>query len=187
MKRILFLLALLPLASCQRDTITSIWVPKEETITAASSHQSTGRSGISWHLPEGWIEQAPADMRVGSFIAKAANGQEVDISIVPLTGMAGGMLANINRWRGQIQLPSLEETDLDGQTKKITLGNRPMTYVDFSSADPLIEGKYKKRIIAAIYEHQGKTWFFKMTGEEEAIGSVEAGFKKFLSDLHFDE
>ncbi len=126
-------------------------------------------------------------MRLGSFLAKAENGQAVDISVVPLSGLAGGMLANINRWRGQIQLPPIEEQDLATGAKLISVGRLQMNQVDFVSSVLLIDGRYKKRIVAAIYEKSGQTWFFKMNGEDEAVRSMKPAFKKFLESLRFND
>src|SRR5260221_14262107 len=120
-----FLSIFLSFTGCQRNEITSIWIPKEEVQTPVAA-LSNDHPQISWTLPEGWTELPPADMRVGSFLAKGQNGQSVDISVVPLSGSAGGMLANINRWRGQIQIPPIEEKDLNSVAKLITVGARQM-------------------------------------------------------------
>ncbi len=47
-------------------------------------------------------------MRVASFEV-SENGKTADVSVIPLGGMAGGDLANVNRWRGQVGLPPLAE------------------------------------------------------------------------------
>ena len=100
-------------------------------------------------------------MRVGSFLVKGKNGQEADVSVIPLSGEAGGELANINRWRGQIDLEPLTEAKLPTHIEKIKPASRPMHLVDMAN--------HKKRLIAAIYPQGPRSWFFKMTGEASLV------------------
>lgn len=176
MTRVCFILVLFSLISCRKESITSVWVPKEETASPISPIVNN-HPEIVWTVPEGWMEQPASDMRVGSFQAKAANNELVDISIVSLSGQAGGMLANVNRWRGQIQLPPIEEKDLSHESKLITVGGRQMDWIEMANQ--------KRRIIAAVYEHQGQTWFFKMSGDDAAVNTVKSDFREFLSNLRF--
>ena len=117
-------------------------------------------------------------MRVGSFLIKGENGEEADMSVVPLSGDAGGDLANINRWRGQIDLAPLSPADLSTQSETITPGGRKMLYVDFA--------KGPKRLMAAIYHVGERTWFFKMMGEDATVASAKPSFIQFLRSLKFN-
>jgi len=142
---------------------------------------------VGWKVPRGWKEQAPSTMRVGSFLIKGANGQGADMSVVPLSGEAGGDLANINRWRGQINLSPISATDLSAQSETITPGGRKMLYIDFVSHDLLVDNQFKKRLMAAIYHREGRTWFFKMVGEDATVLSAKPAFMQFLKSLKFNE
>jgi len=140
---------------------------------------------IEWKLPSGWQDQPPSSMRVGSFLAKGSNGQAVDISVVPLSGEAGGDLSNINRWRGQINLEPISDADLPQNSKTITPAGRSMLWVDIVSREPLVDNKYPKRLIAAVYKQGNRTWFFKMTGEDKAVEETKPTFLQFLKSLRF--
>jgi hypothetical protein len=140
---------------------------------------------ISWTVPSGWTEQPASSMHVGSFLATGSNGQKVDISVVPLSGPAGGTLANINRWRGQINLPPIEDQDLSRLTETIKSGTKDMLLVDFVSEQNLIDNKFKKRLVAATYTNGEQTWFFKMTGEDQAVKDNKSSFIKFLRSPKF--
>ena len=134
---------------------------------------------ISWKVPEGWQEQAPSSMRVGSFLIKGKTAQQADISVVPLSGMAGGDLANINRWRGQIGLDPISEADLPKQSQTLSPAGRKMLFVDFANGE--------KRLMAAIYTRSDRTWFFKMAGEDATVASAKPAFLQFLKSLTFNE
>jgi hypothetical protein len=142
---------------------------------------------ISWKVPSDWREQAPTSIRVGSFLIKGANGQSADMSVIPLSGMAGGDLANINRWRGQINLGPISEADLTAQSETVKYAGRSMLYVDFVSGSPVINNQFKKRLMAAIYHRGERTWFFKMVGEDTTVLSAKPAFQQFLKSLKFND
>ena len=193
---ILFLPALLVLGCRRNDEIQTYRVSKETEpampmasgmamgagMTAAASPKE-----IEWKVPSGWAEQPLSAIRVGSFLIKGENGQTADMSVIPLSGEAGGDLANINRWRGQINLPPISEADLSAQGETIDPRGRKMLYVDFVSREVLINNHYRKRLMAAIYHANDRSWFFKMTGEDATVLSAKAAFMQFLKSLKFHD
>ena len=54
-------------------------------------------SRLTCKTPDGWNEVPPGKMRVASFNVKGKDGKQADVSVVPLGGLAGGDLANVNR------------------------------------------------------------------------------------------
>ena len=124
-------------------------------------------------------------MRIGSFFASGKDGLKSDISVVVLAGAAGGDLANVNRWRGQINLEPIGEADLPKYSKRIAPAGRPMMMVNFVTPDLFIDNRYKKRLIAVSYPRGANTWFFKMTGEDALVHSLEPSFTRFLENLRF--
>ena len=172
------------LASCQRDEIQTYSIPKELPSPQPSPigrgrSEATGEGEVTWKVPAGWKEQAPNSMRLASFLIKGENGQEADMSVVTLSGEAGGDLANINRWRGQIQLGAMSQPDLSAQSETLKAGGRKMLYVDFV--------KGKKRLMAAIYHQKDQTWFFKILGEDATVLSAKPAFMHFLQSLKFHD
>ena len=179
------------LCGCRNDAIQTYPIPKESAVAMPMMPVGMGTPAhskeVAWKAPQGWQEQAPSSMRVGSFLIKGANGQQADMSVVPLSGEAGGDLPNINRWRGQINLGPISDADLSAQSETITPDGRRMLYVDFVSHDLLIDNQYKKRLMAAIYHREGRTWFFKMMGEDATVLSAKPAFMQFLKSLKFNE
>lgn len=189
MKRFLLVLTL-PLfftfSACQRDQITTYQIPKEapgNAMPMMPGMEKPQGQGFEWIVPGTWAVQETGGMRTGSFAAKGPNGQRVDISVIPLSGEAGGDLPNINRWRGQINLEPLPEGSLGQNSRTITLGKRRMLFIDFVSKEPLIDSRYKKRVMAAIFKEGQTSWFFKMTGEDEAVTATQPAFLQFLASL----
>jgi hypothetical protein len=149
-------------------------------MTPAASPQD-----VSWTAPSGWTPQPPSAMRVGSFLIQGADGQQAEVSVVPLSGDAGGDLANINRWRGQLNLEPITQEQLAQVSRQKSFAGRSMLWVEFPSREKLINNQFKRRLIAAIYQQGERSWFFKMMGEDATVRAAAPAFEKFLKSLRF--
>src|SRR6185369_7861311 len=98
-----FLLAAL-LAGCGREEIHVYKAPKEQPVIRAS-------------LPEGWEELPGDQMRVGNFAVHGKGGEKAQVTIIPLPGLAGRELENVNPWRGQLGLPPITAAELPTQAE----------------------------------------------------------------------
>ena len=160
--------------------------PGAEIIPDITEKQNEGPS-VTWKLPSNWTEKPiePDSMRSGSFSFKAKNSQVCDISVIAISGDGGNFLSNVNRWRSQIGLNAISENELPSVSEQIHPSGRTMYMVNLVSTEKLIEGKYKSRIIVVQYPAEEKTWFFKITGEDEAVLSAKGSLNEFLNSLKF--
>lgn len=138
---------------------------------------------LQYTLPPSWQEKPLTPMRVASFNATAPGGKLVDISVVTLQGEAGGDLANVNRWREHVKLPPIDEAALQQSAEHVKANDHDFLVVDLASAEPMGEPAEKQRIIAAILDDNGRSWFLKMTGEDAAVASQKSAFADFLRTL----
>jgi len=138
----------------------------------------------NWKIPDGWREQPAPQMLLGKFEVQAEGGHaEVTVSAFP--GDVGGLLANVNRWRGQVGLKDLREADLGSHVAALDLGGAKATLVDMIGVNP--KNGQKTRIIGAIVPHEGKTWFFKLMGDEEVAEKEKQTFVKFVQETQFPD
>jgi hypothetical protein len=185
--RIAFFLPFLIVGCKKSDEITTYRIPKETGMSmanlppGAAQEAQKARRAITWKTPADWKELPPSAMRAGSFSIPGAQGKSAEVSVIALSGEAGGALANINRWRGQILLEPITLSALPALSKTISLAGRRMQLVDFSSE------KSHQRVIAAIYTRGDRTWFFKMMGDEATVGRARPAFLKFLESLQFHD
>lgn len=142
------------------------------------------RPTINVTAPDGWEESQGSSMRVASFAAKGEDGATADVSVIPLPGDSGSVLDNVNRWRGQVQLPPLAGADdpalgveMDGAAGKLFVTH-------MVSAEPILEGK-KAAISTAILKAEGITWFFKITGEASIVEANREKFETFARTATF--
>jgi hypothetical protein len=136
---------------------------------------------LQYTLPPGWQEKPLSPMRLASFKAISPNGKETDVSVVSLPGMAGGDLANVNRWRGQVQLDPIDEDTLAKSAEHLSANGHDFLVLDLTSAQP-VNGE-RQRILAAILDENDRSWFIKMIGEDMAVGSQKSAFTDFLRGL----
>ncbi len=145
--------------------------------------ESSQGGPLQYKLPPGWQEKPLTPMRLASFKTSAPNGKETDVSVVSLPGMAGGDLANVNRWRGQVKLAPIDEATMAKSAEHVPANGHDYLLFDLVSAAPLAEKKEKERILAAILNENGHAWFIKMTGEDAAVAAQKSAFTDFLRGL----
>jgi hypothetical protein len=135
-----------------------------------------------WTPPAHWKAGGQRPMRLATFEVPGGSGQVADLSISALGGSAGGLLANLNRWRTQqLGLPAATEADLPKITSQVPVNGGSATVVDFSG-----EGELKgTRMLAAIVSQADRTWFFKLTGPDAVVGPERENFVKFLKSVKF--
>lgn len=131
---------------------------------------------LKYTLPDGWQEKAPSEMRVASF-GISENGKTADVSVIPLGGMAGGDLSNVNRWRGQVGLQPMADEDLQKLAEKIEIAEQPADLYDVAGT--------AQRIVGVIFHRDDATWFFKMTGDADLVEKQKPSFIAFLKSFQF--
>ena len=195
---------LLVLAGCKDREIIAYRAPKDPppSMPAASSakHSADGSaatqpasadqsmagtavptasdSNLTWTAPANWTAKAAGVMRKGSFSVKG-DGGEADLSITAFPGSTGGLLANLNRWRGQLGIAPLAENELESNTEHLEVGEFQLVVVDFVGT---AAGK-PTRLLGAVVPHGTDTWFFKLMGPDALVGNEKAAFLDFLRTI----
>jgi len=181
----LLLLAVLPLLqACREPRVEYYRVPKETAPAPASDKARastpvpTGREQLTWTTPDHWVAKDAGPMRKGSY-AIAGTGGEADLSITAFPGDTGGLTANLNRWRGQIGLAPLTSAQLEESLLHLDANGLHFDVVDFTGA----AGGVPVRILGAVLNRPGETWFFKLTGPEAVAAGEKPAFINFLKTV----
>jgi hypothetical protein len=138
-----------------------------------------------WTVPEAWQAGKPSSMRRGSFVVSGSEGQTAEIAVTVFPGDVGGMLANINRWRGQIGLGPVTAAEADRFTTKIEVNGIASSVVDFGADKPAAGSTHPQRMIVATVPHEGNSWFFKMTGDTPLVEAQKEAFLQFVKSVKF--
>lgn len=113
-------------------------------------------------IPAGWTQKPAGQMVLAAYQA-SKGGKTADITVTSFPGDVGGVLANVNRWRGQVGLAPIGAGDLAKETKTIDLASgEKATVVDVTG---------QKRLYGLMVPREGKTWFYKMMGDTDVVGS----------------
>ncbi len=155
--------------------------------TGASPHGSSGTpkappvempqsspasDAFAWTLPEGWRRAPDKPMRAATFYAGPGETLECYIAVFP--GDTGGLLANVNRWRGQLDLPPLADADVAKLESIPMLGGKAV----------LVEGEGKgAQLVGAACPGTDRSVFVKMSGSPELVKAQRAAFLAFCGSL----
>ncbi len=179
---LIIILTTLLLAGCGKKEIVVYQIPKEEPPGGTVKIEKT-TAKITWSAPTEWKEQPLTQMRQGSFLVTGKNGETADMSVVTFPGDAGGDLANINRWRGQINLPPIAEPDLKKLIQPLDLNGSTVKVIEMENSS--VQSQKPSRILAAILFQSDQTWFFKLTGPDELVAEQKTAFLEFLKSIQF--
>ncbi len=172
------LLLCLAISSCKheevRDRDDSVEVeaaPKQDTEAEDQAMQS---DSVTWRaLPDWKAEQA------GKFLSAAYGVPGLGrLTISKLGGDGGGLAANVNRWRSQVNMQPLPESAVHGQPMGVAGSSREMLLFNLNPDDAPAEAE---GIFAAVLPLGSETWFFKLTGNSTKLR--EKGGEVFMAFL----
>ena len=147
--------------------------------------KETKEHPLVWTSPEGWSEGTPNQMRLIDFKFGPAKEGECYLSAMP--GPAGGLAANINRWRTQMGQPPLTEAEIDKLPRKPLMGGQG----HFVTVDGDFKGmgaesaKGGYRLLGVIQQAPELTIFIKMTGPKDLVEKNTAAFDVFCASVQF--
>ncbi len=142
---------------------------------------STDSAGLDWTAPLGWNRGPTSPMRLISFTI----GKATECYVTVLEGAAGGLEANVNRWRQQMGQPPLDAVALAALPAVPMLGSTGRLVQirgDFTGMDGVTRDGFM--LIGALCEMRGQSVFVKMTGPEAEVRTELSRFEAFCRSLH---
>jgi hypothetical protein len=142
------------------------------------------RKPITYGKPDGWTEyRDPKGVAAVAF--HAGEGDAIDITVTRLPGTAGGLTANVNRWRMQLGLAEATAGEVLDSVRKLNLPAGPASYVDLLG--PETGAGPRQRIIGVILTRGPLTWFVKMRGPAGLVNREQPAFDAFVGSVRFDD
>lgn len=187
------LVALAAVSGCRDTQVEAYRIPKEHDAevdttaaatpaapseTPASAAPVAAGVVLTWTAPAGWQAKALGPMRKGSYTLAGPDGATADLSITAFPGAVGGELANINRWRDQLSLDPVAESELAGVVTHVEAGD-----LTFSVVDLVGTGDKPQRILGAMAPLGQAMWFFKLSGPDAFVASEKSAFLAFLKTV----
>ena len=129
----------------------------------------------TWEIPSTWKKGKPSSMRIASLKVSDQNGSELDISVTTFPGDVGGLLANVNRWIGQIELSPINQSSLEKYCSSITIAGQ---------AGHLVEAYGpKEAVLAGVLFLEEESWFFKLLGNRTLAEKEKENFLSFIKSV----
>lgn len=163
------------LAGCDRDEIVAYRVPKESVAAQVSARpvaESPTPQSVVWTAPAGWTpDPEPRQFRVATYTTQ----EGVEVAVSALGGRAGGIVPNINRWRGQLGLPPIDASEVEGDLVAVT-GSDPLVRVLDIQND-------QRAVVAIVEPGDGQTWFVKATDDIARLDGVKGELIEFARSI----
>ena len=144
------------------------------------------RELLTWTVPAGWTESAtpdPMGMRLLDLRFGPSQEGECYISLMP--GPAGGLEANVNRWRTQMGQTPYTADEIAKLPKK-PFFNRDATFVAFDGDFKGFGATAPKtgyRMLGLIHSAEQATIFVKLTGPKALVEQNAAAFDAFCQSI----
>jgi hypothetical protein len=153
-------------------------------------------AGLRWAAPAGWQAEAPRPMRAATYsISPVTGDQGITECVVNYfgPGQGGGVDANIERWKGQLQGP--DGKPAPALVEKRTVRGIPIVVIDSSGAYTGMGGPMAAaakpvpgyRLLGAIVQGPAGSLFIKLTGPVKTIAAHQKNFDQLLASIQPDK
>ncbi|CAM3117008.1 hypothetical protein [Rariglobus hedericola] len=157
--------------------------PAMPTDMASTAVPTASGGDLSWTTPANWQSRAASAMRKATFIIPGESaGEQAELAVTAFPGDVGGNLANVNRWRQQLQLAPISASELDSALTHLHAGDLHIDVAELLGPVPA-DGKPRQRVLGAIVPFNGATWFFKLTGPDALVSREKSAYLAFVQTI----
>lgn len=143
-----------------------------------------GASSVHWDTPPGWTELPPSSLRQANF--RVAGRDDAECYLTLLAGDGGGVVANVNRWRKQMSLAPLDDTEVAALPRATLLSNEG-ALIDVEGEWVGMGGDASEqgwRLVGIAAAGSGQGAFLKMVGPADAIAAERDAFLALAASMH---
>jgi hypothetical protein len=161
--------------------------PIDGSMGGGGGAMMTAGAQFTYELPEGWQDAPPAPMRDVNLRVGPEGAAEAFVTVLP--GGAGGVEANVNRWRQQMNLEPYSSQEI-AELQRIPLLEGEAILVDFTGAYSGMSDEVQTeeaRLIGAILDDESRSVFIKLVGPTEALDGEKENFIAFSDSLEMTE
>lgn len=166
-----------------RDRVAPAGASTADRLGFRPAADAAPRGELAYDAPAGWEPLPKKPMRTAGFRVGGDPGTEC--TLVTLPGGAGGMLANVNRWRKQMSLGPIDEAALAALPRDTMLG-RPAVlvelvghYVGMGGEADVAEGK----MLGMLLELPAVSVFAKLVGNAKIVDAERERFLAFARSV----
>ncbi|NMF67401.1 hypothetical protein, partial [Brasilonema octagenarum] len=151
----------------------------ERPFATPSAPGPASESDLKLTAPDHWKRGQVGGMRKAALSIEQGD-LKGEVTIIDLARAAGDRLANVNRWCGQIGLPSFDADSIKPALKPIDVGSIQGDYVELVSP---AESEKGQSILGVIVDKGDKTWFIKLQAPTALALQEKAAFETFVKSV----
>ncbi len=138
-----------------------------------------GDHPLHWTTPSGWVESRENNPSRIASMSVVDGARRAEVTITRFPGAVGGMLANVNRWRGQIGLQPV--ADLAQQPiEALEIDGVPAQLLEINAVGAV------QRLLVVLVPRDDFTYFVKMSGDDALVAKQRSTFVQFARGVRFD-
>jgi len=142
---------------------------------------SDAAAAFGWTAPEGWERAPDRAMRLATYLAQDG---AVECVVSLLSGGAGGVGPNLNRWRAQMGQPPLSDDAIASLPTLNILGQKsPMIDISGDYTGMSGDSVPGQRMLGVVCPLQDQVLFVKMVGPETAVAAEADHFRAFCKSI----
>jgi hypothetical protein len=144
---------------------------------------TAGAAKPSWQVPPGWQEVPGGQFLAAKFVIHGSGAEQAAVNVSSSPGEGGGLVGNVNRWRQQLGLARLPESEVDKLVAPLEVQGGKAMVVELSGTGA--GTGHKTRLIGAVIRQGNRTWFYKLMGSEPVVEREKAAFTQFVRTAQY--
>ena len=137
-----------------------------------------------WSVPDSWTTLPPSSMVPAKFQVTTDDGQAT-ISISTFPGDVGGLVPNVSRWRRQVGLAEIPESEFGETVTTYGVDGNTATLVDLTE-----QLENQRESLMAVWDLRGtgsnqKSWFYKIQGDFKVVNQAKPDFFNFIDSIKY--
>jgi len=149
----------------------------------ASAPSPSSQPKPNWEAPSTWKEVPGGQFLVAKFLVTGEANAQANVNISMSPGDGGGLLANLNRWRNQLGLAPVADSDLAKAVQSLDLSGVKGSLADIAGQD--VRSGQPTRLLAVVVPRSGETWFHKLMGNADLVQQQKDAFMKFVQSVKY--
>src|SRR5262249_52189486 len=154
-------------------------------VSAARAEEPPAPKPPTYQVPKEWKAVEPASPLISARFQIGEGERMATVVVTGLQGNAGGLAANVNRWRAQVGLDAVSEEAAVKSLQAIKVDGSAGHVADVTGPDA--PDKVPTRIRVVVVTRGEHTWFFKLTGPATLVGEQVPAFDGFIKSIRFEK
>jgi len=182
------------LTGCKKEEVRSYVAPKQASPPVATAEEnpatktepppSRPKPAIKYTLPTGWEEAEPGQISTAAFSIAGPDATQANANITVLGDLRGREAQVFNMYRAQTKQPEIPDDKVLESMQSVEVAGGEGKMLDMVGMN--LEDK-PTRIVAVIAHRNGRSWFYRISGDDALVLAQKPTFLEFLKTVHISD